>query len=668
MKLFSFLTAALFCLMTPGVVRAGNGTSAGDFLRMGGSARAAGLADAFAATSDETAGMLYNPAGLGFMFSPEAQATTSLWPGDLRYHFLGYCHPRPEGAAGIGIQYFSGPEIPRVSGGVTRGDFSYGDLAANLAYAARVRENLAAGVTLRALRSVIDDSTLSAMTGDAGLLYTTMDQGFSLGVSGQNLFGSLGGDALPSGWRAGMAFKSSVQAYYSDFILALEAGRAAGSPAYYAAGIEQWTGNVLGLRAGYKHYTDERQRESLGSLAPWRFGFGLRVESMALDYAYQPFTLLGETHFLSLTWRVFGWKIRWRVVPAAVKADPPLFSPNNDGAKDSVFFFPSVPDIRDVKKWELVVTDIAQKPVYEYTDRNVIPKVVSWNGQAASGEMLPEGRYSCHITAEGDIHKMARSAPAELIVDVTPPDASLLPSTTWFSPVAGGLPDGATMYVAISDLNGVDRWQLSVFGAKNAGAKPFKVFTSTAAAATLAWDGRDDFYGEVVPGGEYEAVLEAFDRAGNRSRIVRPLTVLLPERTIVREVVHEITREIEVREESRGLVVTLSSQVLFDAGRADIKKGSIKPLDEVVKLLEAYPENNVRIEGYSDSSGGKEKNIEISSARAWAVYSYLVKHGVSPARLDPRGYGPEKPVAGNDTQEGRAQNRRVEIIIEKKEQ
>jgi outer membrane protein OmpA-like peptidoglycan-associated protein len=65
--------------------------------------------------------------------------------------------------------------------------------------------------------------------------------------------------------------------------------------------------------------------------------------------------------------------------------------------------------------------------------------------------------------------------------------------------------------------------------------------------------------------------------------------------------------------------------------------------------------------------GKRAKNIELSSARAWSVYSYLVKKGIEPGRLKPKGYGPDRPVAPNTSISGRAQNRRVEIIILKKD-
>ena len=124
---------------------------------------------------------------------------------------------------------------------------------------------------------------------------------------------------------------------------------------------------------------------------------------------------------------------------------------------------------------------------------------------------------------------------------------------------------------------------------------------------------------------------------------------------------------IVVIQENRGLVVNLSSQVLFGAGKAVLKPEASSALDEVVNLLQTYPENDVLIEGHSDSTGSKKKNQELSSARAWSVYSYLVKKGIAAARLKPKGYGPDRPVASNRTVSGRERNRRVEIIILKKE-
>lgn len=640
--------------------RASAGTTAADFLKMGSGARPAGLADAFTAVADETSGMYSNPAGLGFAHSPELQTMYSLWLSDLYYGYAGYSHPTLAGTWGLGFQYLSSPSTDRIVNGTASGMFEYYDAAANLSYAFRMGETTALGFNARGIQSKIDTSQASTFTGDLGFMYRTVEEGFSFGLSGQNLFGELAGDKLPLTYRAGMAFKASMPRHASDVLFTLEAGRSGDDPVYYAAGLEHWGAGTLGLRVGYKYFTDETQREAMGPLGCWRAGLSLRIASMAMDYAYEPFSALGDAHRVSLTWRVFGWNAKWRAVPAQVKADPAVFSPNNDGAKDSVFFVPQVAQIKDVRHWELNIQDIGRTVIKSFSGKDVVPKILSWEGQAESGEYVGEGKYYYNFTAEGDARKRGQSATGEITADLTPPAASLQVSNPVFSPV-DALEPSVTFYVSVSDVYGVDQWQLSVLNWRK---KSVKLFKSTASVPVeFVWDGTDDFYGTKVPDGEYEARLTAWDGAGNRARASVGVSV----RASPQPEVSEAPQEIDVKQEKRGLVVNLSSQVLYEIGKASLLTDAYKSLDEVVNLLQAYPENEVLIEGHSDSTGGRELNMALSSSRAWAVYSYLVKKGISPARLQPKGYGSDKPIASNRSAWGRARNRRVEIIILKKD-
>jgi outer membrane protein OmpA-like peptidoglycan-associated protein len=112
----------------------------------------------------------------------------------------------------------------------------------------------------------------------------------------------------------------------------------------------------------------------------------------------------------------------------------------------------------------------------------------------------------------------------------------------------------------------------------------------------------------------------------------------------------------------RGLVLTLGD-VLFSTGRADLKSGSSGNLNKLVAFLDKYPQRTAAIEGYTDSVGSEGYNQGLSERRADAVRSYLIAQGVDSSRLSASGKGDRSPVAGNDSAEGRQQNRRVEVII-----
>jgi outer membrane protein OmpA-like peptidoglycan-associated protein len=121
--------------------------------------------------------------------------------------------------------------------------------------------------------------------------------------------------------------------------------------------------------------------------------------------------------------------------------------------------------------------------------------------------------------------------------------------------------------------------------------------------------------------------------------------------------------ELEARPTERGLVLTLGADVLFDFDRADVKPGARRTLERIAGFLNEYPERQVLIEGFTDSTGSRQYNMELSDRRARAVRDTLVDMGVGTRRMQIQGFGPDHPVASNDSEAGRQLNRRVEVII-----
>jgi outer membrane protein OmpA-like peptidoglycan-associated protein len=119
---------------------------------------------------------------------------------------------------------------------------------------------------------------------------------------------------------------------------------------------------------------------------------------------------------------------------------------------------------------------------------------------------------------------------------------------------------------------------------------------------------------------------------------------------------------VQAKQTPRGLVLTLSNDLLFDSGTG-LKGGADRALDDVAQFLRKHPERHVAIEGFSDGAGPKDAAERLSKRRAEAVKFALVQRGIETHRIDARGYGPAFPVGSNDTESGRQQNRRVEIVI-----
>ena len=101
----------------------------------------------------------------------------------------------------------------------------------------------------------------------------------------------------------------------------------------------------------------------------------------------------------------------------------------------------------------------------------------------------------------------------------------------------------------------------------------------------------------------------------------------------------------------------------FDFNSAKLTAGGMERLDAAAEVLAANPTVRVSVEGHTDSVGSDAYNQKLSEKRAQSVVTYLVSKGVDGARLSPMGYGETKPIASNETAEGRAQNRRVDLVV-----
>jgi outer membrane protein OmpA-like peptidoglycan-associated protein len=122
--------------------------------------------------------------------------------------------------------------------------------------------------------------------------------------------------------------------------------------------------------------------------------------------------------------------------------------------------------------------------------------------------------------------------------------------------------------------------------------------------------------------------------------------------------------KLAAKDEARGLVITLSGGVLFRSNEATLLPGATARLDEVAVALIANGQP-VAVEGYTDSRGSQPRNMALSQLRAEAVRSYLISRGLPAAQVAAKGMGPERPIADNSSADGRANNRRVEIVVSK---
>lgn len=118
-----------------------------------------------------------------------------------------------------------------------------------------------------------------------------------------------------------------------------------------------------------------------------------------------------------------------------------------------------------------------------------------------------------------------------------------------------------------------------------------------------------------------------------------------------------------IRREGNLLAITLKGDVTFDHDSAVVRPGLYPEINKIADAMTQYPDTVARIEGHTDSTGSETYNMDLSNRRASAVKDLLVQRGVADTRLETVGFGESMPVASNDTEAGRLQNRRVEIKI-----
>jgi outer membrane protein OmpA-like peptidoglycan-associated protein len=127
----------------------------------------------------------------------------------------------------------------------------------------------------------------------------------------------------------------------------------------------------------------------------------------------------------------------------------------------------------------------------------------------------------------------------------------------------------------------------------------------------------------------------------------------------------DLQRIAAVKQESRGMVITLSGAVLFPSGEASLLPGAMVKLNEVADALtKSNPESRILVEGHTDSQGKIDFNQDLSLRRGQAVRDYLVSRGMASDRITAQGLGSSRPIASNSNPEGRANNRRVEIVVQ----
>ena len=341
-----------------------------------------------------------------------------------------------------------------------------------------------------------------------------------------------------------------------------------------------------------------------------------------------------------------------------------IFSPNNDGLFDELILsFTPLKDKEDmkVKKWNLdIINEQTKEVVFNVSGKKSLPERITWNGYLSDGT-IKEGAYKYEFTAVIN-KKNIKLEEDKIMLDITAPFISLSASSDiailsdnnrFIKPIIFNL--------SIGDETALDtsKSKLQILNSYKKMVKEWVFQTYNDIPSNIVWDGKDDVYLTLIPADEYEVVLTACDVVNNKDNIIKKLTVLEPIKGNI--------KDIKIKEEDRGLEVNLPNKILFASGSAKLKKDAKVALQDILRILKSYSTNKILIEGHIDSSEKTASNKKLASNRAKAVFDYLIQHGIKADRLQTVACEDKKPVSYDKTSQGKASNRRVTIVILKKQ-
>jgi len=297
--------------------------------------------------------------------------------------------------------------------------------------------------------------------------------------------------------------------------------------------------------------------------------------------------------------------------------------------------------------WKIDVRDGSDDIVKTIEGEKTIPPYIAWDCKNSRGEPLADGEYRITLSTVFRSGNTPLSYVKKLIVDSTPPAASVRHSPDYFSPDGDGENDMLAIKPDASDNSGIASWVIRIYAPSG---EVFKQFAGgDSVPGQILWDGLGDNRDIVESAADYFIELEVADSAGNVARSQRDKLLV----------------DILVVVTERGLKMRISN-IEFGFGSAQITGKSMAILDRVVEILKKYAGYDVVIEGHTDDIGEETYNLRLSENRAKSVQEYIITRGIAEARLQFIGMGETTPLYPNTNDENRRRNRRVEFLLIKK--
>jgi outer membrane protein OmpA-like peptidoglycan-associated protein len=666
-----FYLTIIVVLLYGTVFAANYGTYTGEFLKINPEAGPAGMADAYTALAKGTSALAFNPAGLASMDKMEITATHLWWFQDINMEHVSFACPAGNGfGVGASVLWINYGSYDSTGGIMPAVNIQNGLI--NLGAGKELGDIMDIGLNVKGIYESFMGSSSLGLSADAGTLVYLGSRDFTLGLNIKNI-GFLSGthDLLPLEAGAGLG------ARLLDGTLNMDADINKifnTDNIYIGAGVEYNIFKLIALRLGFRYDNAfEKQIFSfsdISKLVNISAGAGINLnDSIIFDYSFTPMGELSPTHRFTLKLK-FGdseHNNKDAAPDTNVKAEPKnTGSPQvsvQDGHIRSVSFKPDAPQ-ENVKEWTLSIRTSDGKIVKTFNGTGGMPKTLNWDGTDESGKpMKADANFIFDYKAKNEAgvvmsetgstdrikkfhfiddagHRFIPLKGKEILVV---PETQLVSSNTQERKQAPFIMSG-------KDVKKVKNWELIIYGKDDAVLKQFS--GDKAMPSYIVWDGRDTYgnYAAGLKNCRYALNINCEDgkkyEIGDRQPMRDYFTV-----------------------SSKSREIKLAKKVFFEENSAEIQPEMLQRLDELSDEIGRHTDVRVYIQGHSSREGMDDYNLKLSQDRAKNVLRYLVeKLKVTSASITAVGYGSAIPFDMSDSGEGRAKNRRVDIILIGKKQ